>query len=92
MEASFEWDEDKNVDNQQKHGVSFEQAQAAFADPNVLILSDAHHSTEEEARFYAVGRIEGGIVTVRFTRRTNKIRIFGAGFWRQYRRRYFVRV
>jgi uncharacterized protein len=53
MEASFEWDEDKNVDNQQKHGVSFEQAQAAFADPNVLILSDAHHSTEEEARFYA---------------------------------------
>jgi hypothetical protein len=43
--------QDKNADNQQKHGVSFEQAQAAFADPNVLILSDAHHSTDEEERF-----------------------------------------
>ena len=29
----FEWDEVKNLLNQDKHGVSFEQARYAFADP-----------------------------------------------------------
>jgi hypothetical protein len=28
----FEWDEAKNASNQRKHGVSFEEAQSAFAD------------------------------------------------------------
>jgi hypothetical protein len=30
----------------------------------------------------------GGIVTVRFTMRNHNIRIFGAGFWRQGRKKY----
>ena len=92
MEASFAWDEDKNRENQEKHGVSFQAAQFAFADPHLLILRDERHSTPEEERFYGVGRIEGGIVTVRFTVRNNKIRIFGAGFWRKYRKRYLDRA
>jgi uncharacterized protein len=92
MRASFEWDEVKNRENQAKHGVSFEQAQFAFADPHLLILRDSKHSTPEEERLYAIGRIPGGIVTVRFTMRGNAIRIFGAGFWRQYRRRYLERA
>ncbi|MYC95627.1 MAG: BrnT family toxin [Caldilineaceae bacterium SB0661_bin_32] len=35
-----------------------------------------------------VGRVESGILTVRFTYRANKIRIFGAGYWRKYRALY----
>ena len=31
--ASFEWDEKKNLENIEKHGLSFDQAQYAFADP-----------------------------------------------------------
>jgi uncharacterized protein len=29
----FEWEEAKNLSNQRKHGVSFEQASAVFHDP-----------------------------------------------------------
>jgi uncharacterized protein len=87
MHESFEWDEAKNQDNQAKHGVSFEEAQQAFADPHRLIIKDPFHSTEEE-RWFCVGQLEPGIVTVRFTYRGDKIRIFGAGYWRQPRKRY----
>ncbi|TRU81669.1 MAG: BrnT family toxin, partial [Microcystis novacekii Mn_MB_F_20050700_S1] len=38
MDESFEWDEDKNRLNQQKHDVSFELAQYAFFDPNRVIV------------------------------------------------------
>ena len=31
-ESNFEWNENKNLENQQKHGISFEQAQYAFYD------------------------------------------------------------
>lgn len=89
MKISFEWDEAKNQENQGKHGVSFEVAQYAFADAQRVILSDTRHSIPEEERFYCVGRIEGGIITVRFTMRGNIIRVFGAGFWRKYRKLYF---
>ena len=51
MDESFEWDEDKNRLNQQKHDVSFELAQYAFFDPNRVIVQDLAHS-QEENRFY----------------------------------------
>lgn len=33
MTASFEWDLDKDAENQRKHGVDFRLAQRAFLDP-----------------------------------------------------------
>lgn len=83
----FEWDEEKNRENQEKHGVSFEEAQHVFKDPYSLIIEDEEHSTDEE-RWFCVGAIQTGIVTVRFTYRDTKIRIFGAGYWRKLRRLY----
>lgn len=83
----YEWDEEKNTINQAKHGIAFEEACYAFEDPHRLIIKDVFHSTGEE-RWLCVGDIGTGIVTVRFTYRGNKIRIFGAGYWRKLRRKY----
>jgi len=80
--ASFEWDVEKDLENQAKHGVSFAQAQYAFADPRRVIAEDLSHS-QTEKRYYCFGVVEGGILTVRFTYRRGLIRIFGAGYWRK---------
>lgn len=85
--ANFEWDEEKNRENIEKHGVSFYYAQYAFADPNRVILKDLKHS-QNEVRFYCIGKVDDGVITVRFTYRRRKIRIFGAGYWRKGKRIY----
>ncbi len=85
--SSFEWDNRKNLENQEKHDISFELVQYAFLDENRIIAVDEEHGNGEE-RFYCFGKIEKGIVTVRFTMRGTKIRIFGAGFWRKGKRIY----
>ena len=61
--------------------------QRAFLDPNRVIAEDITHGQEEE-RFYCIGRVDNGIVTVRFTFRENVIRIFGAGYWRKGKKIY----
>ncbi|MBI5099287.1 MAG: BrnT family toxin [Nitrospirae bacterium] len=83
----FEWDDDKDKENQDKHNVSFSLAQLAFLDPHRVIAEDVNHSLEEE-RFYCIGRVDDGIMTVRFTYRGNIIRIYGAGYWRKGRKLY----
>ena len=79
---SFEWDPEKDIYNQMKHGVSFEEAQLAFLDPSRIIAPDKTHS-EIEDRYYCIGKVGESILTVRFTFRENKIRIYGAGRWRK---------
>jgi uncharacterized protein len=83
----FEWNEDKDRENQAKHKVSFSLAQRAFLDPWRIIAQDVSHSGEEE-RFYCIGRVNEDIMTVRFPFRGNVIRIFGAGYWRKGKRIY----
>lgn len=86
-EARFEWDTNKDQENQEKHGVAFAMAQFAFADPRRVIAEDLSHSSTEK-RFYCFGQVGVGIVTVRFTYREDVIRIFGAGYWRRGKRIY----
>ena len=45
---SFEWDENKNSINKQKHKISFEEAATAFYDDNALLIEDPEHSATEE--------------------------------------------
>jgi uncharacterized DUF497 family protein len=45
---SFTWDPVKDLTNQRKHGVSFEEAKTVFADENALIEYDEAHSEWEE--------------------------------------------
>ncbi len=85
---SFEWDAYKDAENQGKHGVSFAEAQYAFADPERIIAKDLSHSTVNEERYYCFGEVGEGIMTVRFTYRHDVIRIFGAGYWRKGKKTY----
>ena len=82
MNISFEWDEEKNIENIRKHGIDFRTAQYAFIDPRRLIAEDISHS-EKEKRYYCFGKVKGGVLTVRFTYRNDNIRIIGAGYWRK---------
>lgn len=77
----FQWDSAKNHLNIKKHGVSFDFAKRSFFDKNRIIAKDLDHSTESETRWYCIGKVEDGILTVRFTYRNGIIRIFGAGYW-----------
>ncbi len=50
----FEWDENKNRINQEKHGISFAEAQTVFYDEEALLIDDPEHSETEE-RFIILG-------------------------------------
>ena len=78
----FDWDPEKDSENIAKHGVSFLEAQLAFADEHSVVIEDLVHSVDEQ-RYYCIGRVDKGILTVRFTMRAGFIRIIGAGFWRK---------
>ncbi len=88
-EMDFEWDEIKDLDNQKKHGVSFDEALHAFYDEDRVIAEDLEHS-QNENRYYCFGLNEkrNGILTVRFTYRAKCIRIIGAGYWRKGKKIY----
>ena len=50
----FTWDPRRAASNQQKHGVSFEEARSAFSDANALLINDPDHSDDED-RFILLG-------------------------------------
>lgn len=83
----FDWDERKNHENQRKHGVSFELAQLAFTDSKRVIAEDLDHS-HSEMRYYCIGWVGHGALTVRFTYSEGVIRIIGAGYWRRGKKIY----
>ena len=85
--SDFEWDSAKDELNQKKHGISFAMAQLAFLDSNRVILEDLEHG-DDEKRFFCIGKVSEGIMTVRFTYRNNKIKIIGAGYWRKGKKIY----
>jgi uncharacterized DUF497 family protein len=73
--AQFDWDDGKEAINREKHGISFYLAQKAFADPRRVIAEDIKHSSDEN-RFYCIGKVDGGIITVRFTCRPTFLTFF----------------
>jgi uncharacterized protein len=83
----FVWDATKERTNIQKHGVDFLEATQTFHDPHRKIFTDEKHSSQEQ-RFFCMGKVSDRILTVRFLYRVKKIRILGAGYWRQGRKYY----
>jgi uncharacterized DUF497 family protein len=90
--VEFEWDLSKEKENLQKHGIAFTEAVETFSDPDGFQLSDTKHSAVE-TRCYWVGKSGSGkILTTRFTRRGNIIRIYGSASWRKFGRLYNERA
>lgn len=75
----FEWDENKNQINQQKHGISFEESETVFYDEEALVEYDEFHSTTED-RFRIIGRSENGniLLVVHCIRDETVIRIISS--------------
>lgn len=53
----FEWDEPKNLSNQRKHGLSFEEAAQVFRDPMQVSFQDRIENGEE--RWQTLGLVRG---------------------------------
>ena len=53
--VKFEWDTNKASSNQDKHGVSFEEAASVFYDEFAMQFYDDKHSILEEDRFLILG-------------------------------------
>lgn len=85
--GSFVWDVKKEAANIREHQVDFETAAKAFKDPHRKIYTDEKH-TETEKRLFCLGKVGGEVMTVRFTYRKGRIRIYGAGHWRKGKRYY----
>ena len=47
MELKFEWDEEKDRINRQKHGISFETASYVFRDEHYIEMYDFEHSMKK---------------------------------------------
>lgn len=76
MNLRFEWDEEKNHLNQEKHGISFETAAYVFQDEHYIEMYDFEHSVDED-RYIAIGKV-GELLFVVFTERSDNIRLISA--------------
>ncbi|GHV70976.1 hypothetical protein AGMMS49928_20850 [Spirochaetia bacterium] len=77
-ELRFVWNENKNLDNIKKHGVSFEEAAVACLDPNCVRIFDETHSVNED-RWILLGRVRETVLFVVETEPgTDTIRIISA--------------
>ena len=59
----FEWDDDKDLANQEKQGLAFADAVSVFDDPGLLSRFDEPHSLDED-RWVTLGCSDLGIVCV----------------------------
>ena len=72
----FEWDEEKNAANVQKHGIDFEEALHVFEDDDRIEIYDAAHSGEED-RYNTIGMVKDVLFVV-YTERREAIRFISA--------------
>jgi len=71
--VKVEWDDAKDLANQRKHDVSFEEAAELFSsDVECLEIFDHLHS-EVEDRFISIGPIRRGLVMVVWTERLEDV-------------------
>lgn len=78
MTVEIQWDPAKGDANLNKHGVAFEEAATAFADPLSLTIQDPLHS-QGESRFVLIGRAQAGrLLVVVHVERGDSIRVISA--------------
>ena len=59
----FDWDENKNRINLEKHGITFEEASTVFFDNRAILFDDPEHSIDED-RFLLLGMSETAKVCI----------------------------
>jgi len=74
----YEWDPKKAKANLRKHGVSFEEALTAFADPLARIFDDEDHSVEEQREIIVGYSVKERLLIVCFTAQGESVRMFSA--------------
>jgi uncharacterized DUF497 family protein len=85
--ASFEWDPEKALINQKKHGVSFAEAVTALEDDYALTKEDEYPS---ERRFVTLGKDSTGkLLVVVYTYRGETIRVISARRATSQERKYY---
>ena len=75
----FEWDENKNKSNQEKHKIDFNDAKQVFADEKRTQSEDTRKDYGEK-RWITVGKMYKALTVVVFTMRETAIRIISARF------------
>jgi uncharacterized DUF497 family protein len=74
----FEWDADKNAENQAKHGISFEEAIHIFFDGPILTKIDDRED-DGDVRTISMGMLSpDAVLVVVHTDRGEKIRLISA--------------
>lgn len=74
----FEWDQEKDHQNQGSHGISFDEASSVFGDPLAWTIDDPDHSADE-SRFLTTGYSnQQRLVIVAHTDRQGRVRIISA--------------
>jgi uncharacterized DUF497 family protein len=91
MDLRFEWNEAKAAANLEKHGISFDEAQTVFGDPNTITLFDHQHSDEED-RFIDIGRSANDrLLVIIYTETDERIRIISCRKATSKERQYYER-
>lgn len=73
----FEWDENKNKKNIQKHGIDFNDAKEVFKDEKRVTYED-DRKDYGETRWITIGALFDAILSVVYTIRETVIRIISA--------------
>lgn len=73
ISMEFEWDPQKNKTNIEKHGIDFHDAFQVFCRP-MLKKIDGREDYGEE-RWIALGELDGAVVVMVYTHRSQKTRI-----------------
>jgi uncharacterized protein len=74
----FEWDDDKAQASLAKHGVSFDEAQTCFYDPEQVAFYDLEHSEDEDRELLIGHSDQGRLLIVSYTLREPAIRLISA--------------
>ncbi len=72
----FEWDEEKNQINIERHGIDFETAVLVFNDVQRIEIYDIEHSMNED-RYNTIGMVDDVLFVV-YTERKENIRLISA--------------
>jgi uncharacterized protein len=74
----FEWDPAKAAINLRRHGVSFEEASTAFADPLGMLRADPDHSFGEQRYLLLAESSRRNLLVVSFAERPPRTRLISA--------------